>query len=231
MVVVDDLEGFLNTVGLKEVSGVGKKAQKRLSDMGLHRLIEIRELGPERAEKVLGVFGRRLWELANGIDPTGVNPAHDVKSVSHEVTLSQDTSDRELIEAHMLAMSQKVCRRLRRKGLCAGTVNIKLKHTDFKLVTRSKGLPQASDQARQIFEAARELFRQYKHGGPFRLIGVGASSLVTWDRVQVPLWEQERVNKDQAVSRAEDVLIRKFGDQALIRAGAMPALKTRPKRK
>ena len=65
--------------------------------------------------------GAGLWELANGIDPTGVNPAHDVKSISHEVTLSQDTSDRELIEAHMLAMSQKVCRRLRRKGLCAGT--------------------------------------------------------------------------------------------------------------
>ena len=99
------------------------------------------------------------------------------------------------------------------------------------MATRSKSLPQASDQARQIFEAARELFRQYKHDGPFRLIGVGASGLVTWDRVQVPLWEQERVSKDQAVSRAEDVLIKKFGDQALVRAGAMPAMKTRPKRK
>ncbi len=231
LVIVEDLEAFLATVLLEEVSGVGKGAQKRLGEMGLSHLIQVRELGPERTERVLGSFGRRLWELANGIDPTGVNPGRDVKSVSHEVTLIRDTADRDLIEAHMLAMSQKVCRRLRRKGLCAGTVTIKLKHTDFKLVTRSKSLAQASDQTRDIFAAARELLRQYKPGGPFRLIGVGASGLVTWDRVQTPLWEQGRTHKDQAVSRAEDLLVSKFGEKALIRAGAMPALKGGPKKK
>ena len=231
LVVVDDLEAFLATVRLKEVSGVGKGAQKRLGDLGLTRLIEVRDLGPERTERIMGSFGRRLWELASGIDPTGVNPQGKVKSISHEVTLERDSSDRGLIESHFLAMSQKVCRRLRRKGLCAGTVTIKLKHTDFKLVTRSKSLPQASDQARHIYEAARELLANYKPGGPFRLIGVGASALVTWDRVQTPLWEQTRSQKDQAVSRAEDLLVKKFGEKVLVRAGAMPALGRKPDKK
>ena len=82
--LVDDLERFLATVSLKEVPGVGKKAQQRLSALGLTRLTELRGLGQKRLERMFGVWGRRLWKLAHGIDDTGLTPDREVKSVSAE---------------------------------------------------------------------------------------------------------------------------------------------------
>ena len=223
LVVVDDLERFLPTVELKEISGVGGKSQQRLKLLGFSKLIQLRDLGAEELERIMGSIGPRLWELSMGIDPTGVNPVRKIKSVSHEITLGEDTADRELIRSHMLAMSQKVCRRLRAKGLCAKTANIKLKHTDFKLVTRSKTLAEPTDQASELFAAAKEMLSAYKPAGPFRLIGVGASGLVSWDLAQAPLLDRERRHKERAVSQAEDELTRRFGDKAIMRGGALKA--------
>jgi DNA polymerase-4 len=227
LVVVDDLEAFLPTVRLKEISGVGAKSQKRLKLLGLTRLTQLRELGKEELERIMGSIGPRLWELSMGIDPTGVSTTRKIKSISHEITLGDDTADRELIRSYMLGMSQKVGRRLRAKGLCAKTVTIKLKHTDFKLVTRSKGLSEPTDQASDIFTAAKELLSAYKPAGPFRLIGVGTSGLVPWDRAQAPLLDRERKDKERAVARAEDELVKRFGDKALVRGGALNAFSKR----
>jgi nucleotidyltransferase/DNA polymerase involved in DNA repair len=52
---------------------VGAKAQKRLKLLGFTRLTQLRELGREELERIMGSIGPRLWELSMGIDPTGVN--------------------------------------------------------------------------------------------------------------------------------------------------------------
>lgn len=223
LTVVENLEAFLATVSLKEVPGVGAKARERLGEMGLTRLVELRELGPERLERVLGVFGRRLWELAWGRDPSGVTPDHEVKSVSNERTLEEDTGDRELLSAHLLGLSQKVARRLRRHGLCGRTVTLKLKHRDHHLVTRSATLAQATDDAGDIFGAARELMAAYGAAGPFRLIGVGVSGLAAPGEGQGELFGAEAGGRHRALGRAEDAIVARFGEKAITRAGQMPA--------
>ena len=117
LTVVEDVEAFLCTVQLKEVSGVGRVALSRLNQAGLSRLVQLRQVGDKRLNKMLGSLGAHLWDLAHGVDPTGVSPDSEVKSVSHELTLEQDTGDFEVLAAHLLDLSQKVCRRLRQKGL------------------------------------------------------------------------------------------------------------------
>ncbi|MGD9124892.1 MAG: DNA polymerase IV [Desulfarculaceae bacterium] len=224
LTVVEDVERFLAGVKLGEVPGVGAKARARLEQMGLTRLIELRALGQERLLSMMGSFGQRLWELAHGRDAAAINPHRPVKSVSHERTLAQDTDDLDLMSAHLLGMTQKVCRRLRAKGLCGGTVTIKLKHADHRLVTRSKGLERPSDQAEDIYPVARDLLQAYPQAGPFRLIGVGVSNLVTWDRVQAPLLDRERLSRRRALALAEDDLCRRFGESVLMRAAALDTL-------
>jgi DNA polymerase-4 len=223
LTVVEDLEAFLATVSLAEVPGVGARAREKLGAMGLTRLVQVRQLGAQRLERSLGVLGRRLWELAWGQDPSGVKPGREVKSVSNERTLAEDTGDRQLLGAHLLGLSQKVARRLRRRGLVGRTVTLKLKHWDHRLVTRSETLGNFTDAAEEIFAAARGLLAAYGPPGPFRLIGVGVSGLLARGAGQAELFGGGEHSRRQALGRAEDAIVARFGEKALTRAGNLPA--------
>ncbi|MCF8066160.1 MAG: DNA polymerase IV [Desulfarculaceae bacterium] len=223
LTVVEDLEAFLATISLKEVPGVGAKARQRLGEMGLTRLVELRELGPQRLERVMGVFGHRLWDLAWGRDDSGVTPGREVKSVSNETTLEADTGDRQVLAAHLLGLSQKVARRLRGQGFCGRTVTPKPKPPDLRLVTRSVPLARAPDAAGEIFAAAGELLGAYAQPGPFRLIGVGVSGLSAPGQGQAELFGAEKAGRSQALGRAEDAIVARFGDKAITRAAQIHA--------
>ena len=228
LTLVDDLESFLATVRLEEVPGVGEKALGRLKAMGLSRLVEVRLLGVERLEASFGVWGRRLWELSWGRDEQGVCPQRPAKSISCETTLEQDTADRELLAAHLLGLCQKLCRRLRAKGLAGRTVVLKLKHADFRLVTRRRRLPAAAEVVEEVFPVARELLERYPGRGPFRLIGVGLADLTAGGGAGGELFGAEQRRRRRALGRAEDELARRFGEGALLRAGVLPALDRDP---
>ncbi|RJX29705.1 MAG: DNA polymerase IV [Desulfarculus sp.] len=223
LTLVRDLEAFLQTVTLAEVPGVGARARERLAAMGLKRLVELRALGLERLERLMGRFGRRLHELAWGLDPSGVSPGRPVKSVSNELTLEADSGDRELLAAHLLALCQKVARRLRRHGLMGRTVTLKLKHADHRLITRSQSLADHTDQAAEVFAAARGLLLDYRPPGPFRLIGAGVSGLLAAGQGPQPLFDEQGRERSRALSQAEDAIVARFGEGALSRAGALPA--------
>jgi DNA polymerase-4 len=95
LTLVGDLEAFLATVSLKEVPGVGAKTLERLRPLGLTMLTQVRALGAERLEALLGSYGGRLWDLAHGRDHAGVYPERQAKSVSHEQTFARDLDRRD----------------------------------------------------------------------------------------------------------------------------------------
>ncbi len=224
LTVVEEVEPFLASVALKEVPGVGAKAQARLQAMGITMLTQLRLLGRERLQDMMGAWGLRLWDLAHGVDPQGVGAGREVKSLSHETTLERDTADRELLAAHLLALCQKVCRRLRCRGLWGRVVVLKLRHADLKLVTRRVSLPRPTDRAGEVFPAARRLLQEYGPPGPFRLIGVGVAGLAPVGSGQEELFGREENGRSRALSRAEDAICSRFGEGALSRAGALDAL-------
>lgn len=224
LTVVVDVEAFLATVTLKEVPGCGAKARERLGALGLGRLIELRALGRERLERLLGAFGLRLWDLAHGRDSAGVEMEREIKSVSHEQTFAQDIADRTVLASHLLSLAEKVGRRLRRYGLAGRTVTLKLRHQDFRLVTRGKSLPRPSDSTQEIYQAARGLLMAYAPRGPFRLIGLAVSGLEPAGSGLGGLFDRQEQAKAQALGRAEDLVCQRFGQDALRRAGGLAVL-------
>ncbi len=230
LTLVEDLEEFLATVRLKEVPGVGEKTLERLRPLGVERLTQARALGQARLERLLGSFGARLWELAHGIDDQGVHLGREAKSVSHELTFARDLdgslpADRDLLDSHLLLMCQRVASRLRRQGLAGRIVTLKLKHADFRQVTLRQTLGAATDFTVDIHEAARELLNSYAGGGRFRLMGVGVSGLSPAGTGQAPLFGRERGLRRASLAKAEDAVRGRFGEKALVRAGALTALR------
>src|SRR5690606_720324 len=100
---------------------------------------------PNVLSDALGVVGRRLWELARAEDSREVAPGRAAKSIGSEITLEVDTRARDTIAFHLRREADKVARRLRKAGLRARGVRVKLKRHDFKLLSRQRTMREATD--------------------------------------------------------------------------------------
>lgn len=131
-----EVKSFIQTLSVNKISGVGKRTEAHLKKMGIITLGDVNSFSRKMLVDQLGKYGERLFELASGIDRSIVNVHRDVKSVSTEETLSVDTQDKAFLKKLLLKHSEDVGRQLRKKGKKARTVTIKIKHSNFTLVTR-----------------------------------------------------------------------------------------------
>src|SRR5206468_6846566 len=134
-----------------------------------------------------GKHGASLVDRANGVDPDPVDDPVSAKSVSHEHTFDEDTSDPEVLERTLLAMAEGVSGRLRHAGLKAGTVTVKVRDSGFNTITRQRGLAEPTDMTEPIWRTALELARPEMRGKRIRLLGVGTSAF--GEREQLGLFE------------------------------------------
>jgi len=213
---------FIKTLPIEKVPGVGKNARQRLDLLGICCLGDVNALSLRVLEKKLGKFGRRLAELAAGVDKTPVSPESQRKSISSEITLDRDTRDRDELVKILLQQSQIVARSLRKQAFRARTITLKIKHADFKQFTRSKTITTPTQSSETIYKAALVLFQHFRLKQKIRLIGVGASGLigdavpVQMDMFAAPGDPGERTW--EKVDQTLDRISRKFGSNAVRRA-------------
>jgi DNA polymerase-4 len=215
------MPGFINTLVVEKVPGVGQQARKILSSLGIATLGQVRNCPQSVLIKKLGKFGHRLMALSRGEDDAPVTPHSEAKSISTETTLSQNTLDRELLSGYLLSQSQSVARQLRRKQVRSRTITLKIKTADFKLFSRSRTVSRPIQSAERIYQVALELFNQFSLTQAVRLIGVGAGALRPASTpVQASLFPDNRQARDhkwEKVDRAMDAVAERFGEQAVTR--------------
>ena len=110
-----------------------------------------------------------------------VVPDREAKSIGAEDTFDEDLPGVEALRPHVHAQALRVAHRLRRAGLRARTVQLKLKRADFTLVTRRATLDEPTDDGQQLYRAAAELLAR-EPARPTRLTGVSAQNLVARGR-------------------------------------------------
>jgi DNA polymerase IV len=217
----EEVKGFIETLPIQKVSGVGSVAREQLHRMNIKTLGDVKRYSILSLEKRLGKFGLRLHGLSLGIDNTPITPRSAAKSVSTEDTLSEDTRDMDLLKRYLLRQSQEVGLELRRLKVRARTITLKIKHADFKLVTRSSTLAVPTNVSASIYSVSVSLLEQYELKGKIRLIGVGASGLLkAGTPVQLDMFSREREKGDdwEKVDKTMDKIMEKFGKNAVRRA-------------
>ncbi|MBW1712753.1 MAG: DNA polymerase IV, partial [Deltaproteobacteria bacterium] len=178
------------------------------------KVADLRSFSLEELTKIFGSLGERLLEAAWGRDSSPVEPRGRPKSISAEQTLAVDTASLEELIPLLAGQALKVGRRLRRRGLKARTVTLKLKHSDFKQITRSHSLERPIDSSRAIFQAGLKLLRSYGLKVSVRLIGLGLSNLE--GPGQAELFPSEDSGPDRAeLDRALDQIMTRYGSQAI----------------
>jgi len=216
-------EEMLDTLGALPVGvipGLGPAAEEKLHRLGARTVADLRELDEQTLESRFGVWGARLWQLARAIDDRPVTPERDAKSIGREQTFGQDLTDRDEVRAVLLRHVEHVARRVRKHGLQGRAVTLKIRFGDFRTITRSATLDEATDGTDDLWRVSRDLFDDWAKSGfePVRLIGMSAGR---FGDAQGGLFGAGERAKRSAADRAADAVKERFGDRAIARAGAL----------
>nr|WP_276499899.1 DNA polymerase IV [Agromyces luteolus] len=224
MLVVPAVEttAFLHPLPVSALWGVGRVTEESLLKLGLRTVGDVAEMPEDALARAVGpALAARLTRLANGIDPRDVETRRVEKSIGHETTFHHDLVAHDEIARELLRLATDVGVRLRRAGMLARTVTLKLRYGDFTTVTRSRTLAEPTDVARRIYEEALvPLGDLVGDGRRVRLVGVRAEHL-RHAGDGAPLWDPDEEWRD--AERTIDEVVRRFG-----RGAVRPAALVRP---
>jgi DNA polymerase-4 len=221
VILPEEVPAFIDALPIQKVPGVGKKTGIQFALLGIKTLGDVKKFPVKLIRDRFGKYGKRLLELAAGIDDTPVRLSLRHKSVSSEQTLSQDTRNKQLLDKYLLKHSEDVAKQLRKLDMRAKTITLKLKHGDFKQVTRSATLTVPIQSSDKIFLEASRLLAGYPLQKQVRLIGVGVSGLISRELpVQLSLFDETKKKDDhwEKLDRTLDTITHKFGKNVVKRA-------------
>lgn len=163
---------------VKELWGIGKVAQARLSEVGVHTIGEFVDMDAADVKSLLGSVGLDIQRMAGGDDTRPVAPRARSKQVSAERTLNADIHTSVELWPLVDEVAKEAHRRLLKDGRAARTITAKVRTDDFHIHTRSATLPAGTDDLDAITTAAKRVMPRPEQLGSIRLVGVGLSGLV-----------------------------------------------------
>ncbi len=170
----EQVEAFLAPLAVARIPGVGKVMDAKLDALGIHTCADLRVFDLHELERRFGRFGRRLRELAYGIDERAVNPDQPVQSISAEDTFERDLPLDE-IEPMIRSLAAKTWAATRKTERIGRTVVLKLKTADFHIHTRSHTPPAPPRSEAEFIAIAVSLCDRVDlpPRTRYRLVGVG----------------------------------------------------------
>jgi DNA polymerase-4 len=202
---------FLAPLPIRKIPGIGEVTERALRALGIETVEQLASHSQEKLEKIFGQWGTALYRKARGGDAYEFLIDAEPKSISHNHTFGEDTSDVAEMETLLSHLSQKACKRLREAGLSTRTLTLTIRYAGFETYTRSKTLAEPAQLDTDIFAAFLNLFRQHRDAKrKVRLLGVGLSAL-SHGAQQLDLLESDRREKLEKLTKAADSLRDKFG--------------------
>jgi DNA polymerase-4 len=219
MIKKEDVENILKDLPVSSLHGIGLKLTEELNSFGIFTCGQLGNFPVPLLTKRFGVIGERLHEMGVGLDESPVVPLdeeEDAKSISHSVTLEEDTSDPNLLRKVLLQLSERVSKRMSRERFYGKRIAITVRYSDFYTFSKQKTLSKWINSGNEIFRQAFEIFELIHHPKPIRLLGVGVSELRK-EGYQLDLFEK-RDKKDNLL-KAMNHVNERFGDWTLTWAG------------
>ena len=214
---------FMRGLDLAEIPGVGPALVEALRVRGLVRIEDALGLKQEWLERWFGARrGHWLYRRMRGLDASRVDPREPRKSISSERTFFQDLNSDEDLDRVLLRLCRSVTHTLRKAGLRARTITVKLRDRDFKTRSRSQTVAEPLETDAATYRIARELLAELRsrRRTPARLLGVGLTKLGSGDDpVQIGLFEErDRLegHRERTLDHVVDGLRQRFGDRAVL---------------
>ena len=173
----EEVDSFLLPLPVGRLPGVGKVTDEKLKRLDVQTVADLRRMDLSTLEGRFGRYGMRLYELARGIDTSEVVPDRPTQSISAEDTFEQDVLLTEM-EAMIRKLAEHTWAASRKESRIARTVVLKLKTSEFKILTRSHTPGSPPSSCEELTSIALSLRDRVglSSGQRFRLVGVGLSN-------------------------------------------------------
>lgn len=206
---------FLKELDISEIPGIGPKAQVMLRLLNVHKIADLWRVPLGTLRSLFGVMGDELYLMSRGIDFRPLSVEEKPKSFSRETTFLEDIWDRELLLAHLAYLCDRLALSLRQEKFYARVIEVKARYSDFKTVSKRRGLSLPVQETNRIYRVAEELFLELWEGSrlALRLVGVKGSELVEARHLSLFELYSER---EERLCHALDRVREKYGFNALL---------------
>ncbi len=177
------IRSFLEPLSVRKIPGVGPVSEKELNKLGIKTIGELAKKSREDLIHLFGKWGNALYDRARGIDESPIETESELKQMGSEETFERDLLDFPSMIEKIKSLSEDIAERLKNRQAKAKTVTLKVKYSDFTVITRAHSLILPFDSVDIIFEEAVRLLREKTEAGkrPIRLLGVSASHFALED--------------------------------------------------
>lgn len=217
---IRDLPTKLWPLPVDKMYGVGEKTAEKLKKMNIHTIGDLAKADMYTVSQVLGINGERLINRANGRDPRPVDPdsVNEFKSIGNSQTLPHDTTDLMEMRQILSQLAERVEERLKRRELKGKTVQLMIRYSNRKTITRSRKLDRFIDDKDTIMEVIQDLLSEHWSHEPVRLLGVTVQDLLEKQYVveQLDLFTYQEVEKKLAIHETVEQLREKFGEDTFV---------------
>lgn len=177
IVTPEQVEGFLASLSIGELWGVGPVNERRFLSLGVTTIGQLAAFDPGALSQQFGHWAPYWQKLARGQDDREVESSRGTKSVSSEITFDENVESRARLLEALAAQSEQVSQRLQQLALQGRTVILKLRFADFATITRSSSLRGPLWEGPLLYGRARQLLENQGELPAVRLIGLGVSNL------------------------------------------------------
>lgn len=204
---------FLHPLPVSEIWGVGPKTDEILQSLGLKTVFDLAHTPLPTLIRALGsATGSALHELAWARDYRDVISDDPDKSISAAETFAYDLDSEEEILRELLRLTERATYRLRKAGLRARTISIKVRFADFKTITRSKTVDSPVEGVQETFAVAKSLYLALNLGRRrIRLVGISLEGLIPAELAPEQLTLDSRVRGWREAEEAVDKALERFG--------------------
>ena len=173
----DDIKQKLWPLPVQLMYGIGKQTAKKLQAMDINTIGDLALVNQNILIEKFGKSGIEIYSHANGIDDSCVMPRddNDMKSIGRSLTLAEDIYDIEKAKIILMQLADEVGTQARKYEKKGRTVQIALKYTDFKTITRQKAIPPTYLTKEICFAGINLLIQNWNTHRPIRLIGISLS--------------------------------------------------------
>lgn len=214
----DEVSRLLENLPVERLHGIGEHMRVRLARMGVTTASELGRFSTNTLKRYFGANADVLHQMGTGTYFSPVIPYHsvpDAKSIGHSYTLDENTRDTNLIQSHLLRLSEMVGRRLRKGGFSGKTITLTLRYANMHVFNRQKSLVDYIDDGYDIYLAALPILDSQlaRDRRAIRLVGVCVSNL-TKGR-QLHMFGDPR---KEDISNVMDAINNRYGEFTVKRA-------------
>ena len=216
----EDIDRVLDPLPVSKIWGIGPATAARFQAMGVRTVHDLRKLTSETLDDRFGDYGRRFYRLCRGLDRRTVTADGRAKSIGQECTFEYDVEDRAHLRFVLLGHVEHVGYRLRKAGLRARTMTVKIRFGQFQTITRGATFATSTHATDDLWRVARRLFESWaeKSFAPVRLVGASAGQLTTGGE-QMELFATEG-QRQQRLDQVKDQIKDRFGKKAIARGAS-----------